>query len=1472
MNKIDQLSNLAKYYRDLLSSLSVHSGKHFIDINAVLRYGLTADLSLFVREVETLITNNPVTFNIEKASPKDVSKIIEKSNQIEEKEEQEGTTEDAETDFEEQERKNASAILAAIYRKQEFDPYNRETIIGFPLISGNLNNKKFCAPLFYYKVRIDFNPLNNQITLNKDFEVPSLNFEFMKHLFESDEDIEMVRQHIFPILDQENFELSTIKKIIKILSELIEGFRGITYPSQVSTLRNALESREHSGTKIFDTSIIVNASRTSANLLDDLTQLVQMKEINQETVIDTILSEPIDREDVEDIDDPWTRKDQSIPLFPLLSNKSQRLAAIKAEKAKLLVIQGPPGTGKSQTIVNLICHLVSQGKTVLVTSHQNKALEVITKNMPKPKVDYLEMSLLKGEKQSIDELINKIDGIHSYIGSVSINEYTSRIQTDKEDLSKRTEDIKRLQSRFSELKILARDQYCSYRKYHEIREYDLIDHSDTIPEGKDSIVGRALSEYSNLLQKLKKTYIEIEKILPVYDSSLSDEDYLVIQCNACNTRNKVAKEKLQVNIECKCGKCGETLNITDSSIEAAINNIEKLIHAYDWVKDNIFPDKSTLEFCKCFLDFNHNDTIKYLEDIIQWANKYCSGMIENLKWFSESHNLETDFIIIKKNIARYGNEVEDILRCIENISVKLQSIGEYNTTENYHEYPDIHFLEELTTHHETLSNKAHSWWKWHLSGKAKKSRKFLASKKFPKIIYKKRFEILEKITAWHNHWTVRNQIAKDLKYLMDLDIPLKSLSTKPTLGEFYKNTTIAQRYSQIIVAFKRLPSISLDTVRNTIESKIANSSSSKDISTLVNCLEKTRSYIETTTNLNRLKSNKHFDHLCNTLLSPVLETICLLDTTPKAGEIIHRLKELHPCFSDYKRLEILEMAHLKTLPKTSGKLKDGILKGNDIRALEKPELIVEAFRLSSFIREDILKNPDDINEVTKSINKLKENSRTLILEILNTSRRLALKKAESNPATLFVINKLKQLLKKKKKTCSFVQLKNQIDYKKLLSVFPCWIMSIEDVARIFPLKASLFDYLIVDEASQCNQATALHLAYRAQRMIVVGDSKQMKNPNTQFLSDAVVRLNLTKHGLDTHPKAEFLHGRKSLLDLATGCHDISPISLEEHFRCEFPIIAFSNIKFYNDNLKILTPFRKKRFKPCMEVRIVSGAYDDPEDKKQNIIEAQAVIEELKRMLDNGEFEGDRKGKKLTVGILSPFRQQASLLQSLMHEAFDERPSIIKEHEIIASTVDGFQGDERDVILYSFRYAPNSKPGTIIVLQRQDEHALGRLNVATNRARRKVICFVSMPIDKFPDGLIKDFLRHADVEQKSPYSRFGNPNEREKCQSAFERDVFDELVKIQLEIYAQVPCAGFFIDFVVFDREGRRMAVECDGDFHYEDGELREEDYQRQDIIERYGWFVHRISSRHFYANPQKAINNLINDLQRQEIDKEIGGF
>jgi hypothetical protein len=70
--------------------------------------------------------------------------------------------------------------------------------------------------------------------------------------------------------------------------------------------------------------------------------------------------------------------------------------------------------------------------------------------------------------------------------------------------------------------------------------------------------------------------------------------------------------------------------------------------------------------------------------------------------------------------------------------------------------------------------------------------------------------------------------------------------------------------------------------------------------------------------------------------------------------------------------------------------------------------------------------------------------------------------------------------------------------------------------------------------------------------------------------------------------------------------------------------------------------------------------------------------------------------------------------------------------------------------------------------------------------------------------------------------------------------------------------------VVVDTQNRRLAVECDGDFHYEaDGNLRPEDYQRQDIIERAGWTVYRLPARRFYWNPEAALDALVERLAEQ---------
>lgn len=80
------------------------------------------------------------------------------------------------------------------------------------------------------------------------------------------------------------------------------------------------------------------------------------------------------------LDELFEPKDFFAPL-PMDSSQLSVLAA--ADNGKSFVIEGPPGTGKSQTISNLIAHLIAKGKTVLFVSEKMAALEVVYKRLEK---------------------------------------------------------------------------------------------------------------------------------------------------------------------------------------------------------------------------------------------------------------------------------------------------------------------------------------------------------------------------------------------------------------------------------------------------------------------------------------------------------------------------------------------------------------------------------------------------------------------------------------------------------------------------------------------------------------------------------------------------------------------------------------------------------------------------------------------------------------------------------------------------------------------------------------------------------------------------------------------------------------------------------------------------------------------------------------------------------------------------------
>ncbi len=68
-------------------------------------------------------------------------------------------------------------------------------------------------------------------------------------------------------------------------------------------------------------------------------------------------------------------------LMPLLADSSQMAATLAADRGKNFVLFGPPGTGKSQTIANMIAHLIGSDRSVLFVSQKTTALEVVRKRL-----------------------------------------------------------------------------------------------------------------------------------------------------------------------------------------------------------------------------------------------------------------------------------------------------------------------------------------------------------------------------------------------------------------------------------------------------------------------------------------------------------------------------------------------------------------------------------------------------------------------------------------------------------------------------------------------------------------------------------------------------------------------------------------------------------------------------------------------------------------------------------------------------------------------------------------------------------------------------------------------------------------------------------------------------------------------------------------------------------------------------------
>ncbi len=232
----------------------------------------------------------------------------------------------------------------------------------------------------------------------------------------------------------------------------------------------------------------------------------------------------------------------------------------------------------------------------------------------------------------------------------------------------------------------------------------------------------------------------------------------------------------------------------------------------------------------------------------------------------------------------------------------------------------------------------------------------------------------------------------------------------------------------------------------------------------------------------------------------------------------------------------------------------------------------------------------------------------------------------------------------------------------------------------------VYDYLIVDEASQVDLATGVLALSCARNTIIVGDQKQLPNVLTSEdvrTADAIWH----RHKFDERYR---FSTHSMLASAAEIWHSVPSVLLREHYRCHPKIAAFFNQKFYNGELIVMTEDHGEEDVLSM-YRTAPGNHARGHLNQRQI---DTIREEVLPALAKRGYTD--------IGIITPYRDQVAAIQKQLGAGYD------------VATVHKFQGREKDAVVLA---SVDNVIGEFV-----DDPNM--LNVAVSRAVKSLVVVIS----------------------------------------------------------------------------------------------------------------------------------------------------
>lgn len=1329
---------------------------------------------------------------------------------------------------------NIYTKLFSMYQQQKALGESYEVVLGL----GLLNYKTKDGAVIYRHIlsgqtELIFEPNRGTIIVKASPEGANLQFETEMLGFEDQPDVKIQR-----VLEDSAKEIADDvwhkSKIHPVIKSWVNSFN--PNASYDETLNSMLKSYSHDRPEVNFAPAIILRERTKVGILKFVKKIIdQLKEGDNKDVPSTVCdllttdddSKPQDEVNIETSENETnTELKLNDVYFPLPFNEEQLRIAKYINDRRGIVVQGPPGTGKSHTIANLICHLLAEGKRILITSQAPRALKVLKDKIPQ-QVQSLCVSILGQSQKDFDNLMGAVHEI------TNMNNLWDKKKS-QQRITKLENDLFELRKKFEDVKVLLT----------ELREKETYKHS--IVDGK----------YSGTAQEIGTTLKETEDRYGWIDDSISVDDTSPLS---------TVEIKELIELYRKFTKEYQKEILSKRIITNDIFSPEEFVEVVE--KEQIYKAREK--------QIESDITLRIQYDKLKRTDQQKRGDLLNSLRLLEKAKADAcrrPLPWLKDAISQMlGDQDQPLKLLASSTETHTKDLKETAISVDKHDFsiPGGLSMQKIKADAEDLlayfnAGKKLGWWIFRPS------------------IYKRVKYLLEDVlvdgrscdsnhclTTLLDHVKVQIALEKLTELWKDKITPPAGTSVAK-VGIFLEQLEALE----VVLSIEKLLS---ETKKAVAELAIINEPlwhDSKEIERLITLLDgifviDKIDVIEEKIDKIKVKlktlSSASDTHKLNAELMSVLEK----RDWAEYNKIYERLSILE---RDSQRLELC-MSLLKKLREKAPSLADLICDNPNDDVIDK--CLDDFEKAWDWLRADVwLRNFEELHDEYQ----LQRDYEDLDKKIKKTIAELAAQKAWHHSLDRMTEKQRQNLvawslaIKKIGKGTGKHAEKHRREAEEYMTecrtAIPAWVMPLYRVVESFKPTPELFDVVIVDESSQLGPE-ALLLLYIAKKCVIVGDNQQISPEDIGI--DVKDVDSLIERFLTDIPLRKTYGLQNSLFDHAKIRYNKSQVFLREHFRCVPEIIQFSNNLCYAPLGASLIPLRSyppKRLEPVKTVYVRDGFKEGDRQYVINKPEAIALVKQIAKCCSDPAY----KGKSMGVIVLQGHAQDQLIKKLLIDEiGVDE----IEERNLICGDPYTFQGDERDVMFLSLIAAPNDRIG---VLARETDKR--RFNVAFSRARDQAWLFHSATLnDLSPNDFRYQLLLYCQnpLAQSSPLgdidieslTRLTTGNKRNKSNipepfdSWFEVDIFKQIINHGYRVIPQFKVADYRIDLVIEGMKNR-LAIECDGD-EWHGPEQYEKDQWRQRILERAGWRFWRIRGSAFYRDCDQALEPLWQILDEMKI-------